>query len=115
MAKEPPKPKLKLSKLRDIGWSLWDPIGLLPQDSKWDEDANRSFADEYDRYLVSAASQLRQGTDPAQVVEYLCQIEIEHMGLGEDPSAYQRALAVVDAISTDDTIWTFSADRKRPD
>jgi len=24
-----PPPEIKLSRLRDIGWSKWDPIGLL--------------------------------------------------------------------------------------
>ncbi|MBB4630217.1 hypothetical protein SAMN04244581_04955, partial [Paracoccus denitrificans] len=46
-------PRIKLSKLRDIGWSLWDPIGLLDPESpagRWDDEANLSFADEYDSY-----------------------------------------------------------------
>ena len=113
MAKISPPPRLKLSRLRDIGWELWDPIGLLNEDSKWDDEANRSFADEYDRYLVSAASQLRRGAGRAQVAEYLCHIETEYMGLSENPDAYQRALEVVEAISADDAIWTLSDDLKR--
>jgi len=115
MAYPSPQPKLKLSRLRDIGWKLWDPIGLLPQDGKWDDEANRSFADEYDRYLVSAASQLRKGASHQQVAEYLCEIEANHMGLGGNPSARLRALAVVEAISADDAIWTYPGEDIGPD
>ena len=32
MATASPQPRIKLSKLRDIGWRLWDPIGLLHED-----------------------------------------------------------------------------------
>ena len=69
MAKVSAHPKLRLSRLRDIGWDLWDPIGLLAPDAKWDDEANISFADEYDSYLVSAASQLRRGASHQQVAE----------------------------------------------
>ena len=115
MAKNSPPPKLKLSRLRDIGWELWDPIGLLYEDSKWDDAANRPFADEYDRYLVSAASQLRSGASHEQIAEYLCEIEAEYMGLGEIPGARQRAMAVVAAISADDSIWTSPDEDQRTD
>lgn len=112
MANLSPQPKLKLSRLRDIGWKLWDPIGLLPQDGKWDDEANSSFADEYDSYLVSAASQLRKGASHQQVAEYPCEIEADHMGLGENPGARRRAMAVVEAISADDAIWTYPGEDK---
>lgn len=106
-----PPPRLKLSKLRDIGWALWDPIGLLGSQGsstgRWDDEANRSFADEYDTYLISAASQLRRGTPREEVVEYLVQIETKHMGLGGSPSTRKRADAVVEAILADAAIWTW--------
>jgi len=38
-------PPLKLSRLRDIGWREWDPIGLLPQGDAW--ESYPEFADEY--------------------------------------------------------------------
>jgi len=99
-----------LSKLRDIGWNLWDPIGLLgssgPFAGKWSDEENQGFADEYDSYLISAASQLRQGEPPNQVVSYLVHIEADYMGLGERPTSRIRAAAVVEAILADDTIWT---------
>lgn len=106
-----PQPRIKLSKLRDIGWSLWDPIGLLSAEGlfpgRWTDEANRSFVDEYDSYLCSAASQIRRGASSDQIVEYLVMIESEHMGLGESPTTQARAEAVVAAIRADETIWTW--------
>ncbi|KRW96554.1 hypothetical protein [Paracoccus sp. MKU1] len=105
-----PHSRIKLSKLRDIGWSLWDPIGLLDPESRpgrWDDEANLSFADEYDSYLVAAASQLRRGTSPDEVVAFLVEIETQYMGMGDNPSARPRAEAVVDAILADEGIWTW--------
>jgi hypothetical protein len=95
--------------LRDIGWELWDPIGLLRSSGqspgKWDDAANRPFANEYDGYLISAASRLRTGTPREEVVEFLVRIEGDHMALGERASTRSRAEAVVDAILADETIW----------
>jgi len=104
-----PQPRIKLSKLRDIGWSLWDPIGLLDprRPGRWDDEANLSFADEYDSYLIAAASQLRRGTPRDEVVAFLVEIETRHMGMADSPSARPRAEAVVDAILADDSIWTW--------
>ncbi len=53
-------PKIKLSRLRDIGWSLWDLIGLLKSGQRWEDDECRPFANEYDAYLLNAAG--RGGT-----------------------------------------------------
>ena len=72
-----PPPKIKLSKLRDIGWSIWDPIGMLAPDQNWNDEDYLQFADEYDNYLIFAASQLRRNTPKEQVVHYLMDIEIE--------------------------------------
>ncbi|MYM57307.1 hypothetical protein [Thalassovita mangrovi] len=117
MTKISPQPRVRLSKLRDIGWELWDPIGLLSSGSirsgKWDDEANRRFADEYDNYLISAASQLRRGIPGAQVVEYLVEIETQHMGLGESPSTRERGEAVVAAILADEKIWIWPDEQER--
>ncbi|ABL68234.1 hypothetical protein [Paracoccus denitrificans] len=105
-----PQPRIKLSKLRDIGWSLWDPIGLLDPESRagrWDDEANLSFADEYDGYLIAAASQLRRGTPRDEVVAFLVDIETRHMAMRDSPSVRLRAEAVVEAILADETIWTW--------
>ena len=112
-----PNPRIKLSKLRDIGWSLWDPIGLLstggPFTGTWTNDANRGFADEYDNYLIAAASQIRRGASSTEVVGYLVQIESEHMGLGVSPTIQARAEAVIAAIMADEAIWTYPDEQGR--
>lgn len=105
MAKVSIPPRVNLSKLRDIGWGLWDPIGLLGNGGhypgKWNDPPNQRFADEYDNYLISAASQLRGGASCEQVVEYLAHIEADYMGLGIRPNTRERAEAVVAAILAD--------------
>lgn len=105
-----PRQKLRLSRLRDIGWSLWDPIGLLQPGQKWDDDECRPFADEYDSYLVQAVGQLRRGVSEAEVATYLIKIESDHMGLGPGRGAKARAEAVVAAIAADDQLWASSAE-----
>jgi hypothetical protein len=42
-----PRPKFKLWRLREIGWRLWDPIGLIGLEGTPD--------DEYDGYLHSGS------------------------------------------------------------
>lgn len=112
-----PHPRIKLSKLRDIGWTLWDPIGLLSSDGpfpgQWSDEADSGFADEYDRYLISAASQLRRGESRSQVVRYLVNVEADHMALGEGPTSQERAEAVVAAILADESIWTWPDEQGR--
>ncbi|OYU40750.1 MAG: hypothetical protein CFE33_01255 [Pseudorhodobacter sp. PARRP1] len=108
-----PQPRLKLSRLRDIGWEIWDPIGLLLAGSKWSDDANKPFADEYDRYMTSAASQLRQGAPLEIVIDYLVKIEAQHMGMGEGPTTKKRAEAVVSAVLADQEIWTWPDEQGR--
>jgi hypothetical protein len=102
-----PPPKVKLSRLRDIGWSIWDPIGLMGSGQKWDDEDCKPFADEYDSYLIQAAGQLRRGIVDVDVAEYLVQIEADHMGLGSGHGALERALLVVAAIHADKEIWTY--------
>ena len=86
---------------------MWDPIGLKGRFSgDLSEEANLRIADEYDTYLISAASHLRRGEPREQVVSYLVYIESEHMGLGEGPTSLERAEAVVAAIFADQSIWT---------
>ncbi len=100
--------KIRLSHLRNIGWSLWDPIGLMGPGQKWDDDDCQAFADEYDSYLLQAAGQLRKGTPEAEVAAYLTDIEAERMGLGLRPDALTRANSVVAAILADDQLWVCS-------
>jgi hypothetical protein len=72
---------LKLSRLRDIGWTEWDPIGLLPKGHSWENYPE--FADEYDRYLLEAASRLRRDWSISDATNYLVWAASEHMGLGK--------------------------------
>lgn len=112
-----PQPRVKLSKLRDIGWVLWDPIGLLgPPGSPfgvWSEEDHLSFADEYDRYLVSAASQIRRGEADEIVAAYLQDVEMNHMGLGRGRDTWKRAVAVVKAIRSEKDLWTWPDEQGR--
>ena len=96
-------PKFQLSKLREIAWSLWDPIGLLTHDSDW---ASTGFADEYDTYLVRVAGMLRNGESSDDAVAYLIEIETDHMGLSKAPGSRKRAERVVEAINSDQSIWS---------
>ena len=119
MTKISPQPRVKLSRLRDIGWALWDPICLLDSSEhtsgKWYDEANKAFADEYDSYLISAATQLRSGASQEAVVEYLFQIETQHMELDARRDTRTRAEAVVNAILADELIWTFPDEQGRFD
>ncbi|WP_145635238.1 hypothetical protein [Rhizobium sp. ERR 1071] len=94
-------PTIKLSRLRDIGWSLWDPIGLLKPGQRWEDEECRSFADEYDTYLLNAAEQLRRGVATSTVIAYLVDIEANYMGLGQRPDTHERANSLVGAINAD--------------
>lgn len=91
MPSMPTPPKVKLSHLRDIGWTFWDPIGLLGFGQRWDDADAQSFADEYDRYLVVTAGMLRRGAVDQDAVDYLVGIEINHMGLPDRPDVYNLA------------------------
>lgn len=85
------RPKFKLSRLREIGWSRWDPIGLNGLDDTPD--------DEYDGYLLQAAGMLWNGADEEEVVRYLVGIETDHMGLEDVPGIRERARETVGALS----------------
>lgn len=93
----PDQKPLELSKLREIGWSAWDPIGLLVPGADW---RNEPFADEYDSYLIEAASGLRNGWPVDKAVGYLLSIARDHMGLTEvfRPAAEATAKAIADYL-----------------
>jgi hypothetical protein len=89
-------PKLELSRLRQIGWDEWDPIGIRSiNDQSWRGPA----ADEYDQYLLHAASLLLGGAGKKRVVEYLDMIASEHMVLGRTEAGRIAAVRTVDAIA----------------
>lgn len=84
-------PKLQLSRLREIGWSKWDPIGVGGPDHGWPED-------EYDSYLLQAAGQIWHGATDDVVADFLVKIETERMALTAAPGIHARALDVVKTI-----------------
>jgi hypothetical protein len=90
-----PQPAVKLSVLRDIGWREWDPIGLLPVDGGWPAS---SAANEYDRYLLHAAARLQSGEAEAALIDYLVDIETQHMALRPSDSTRRRAAATIVAL-----------------
>lgn len=84
-------PTFELSRLRQIGWDRWDPIGLGAFEGNGD--------DEYDSYLLQAAGRLWNGSGEADVADYLVNIETEYMGLTDGPGIRPRACEVVKALS----------------
>lgn len=87
-------PKLRLRRLREIGWKFWDPIGLEGHPG-----------DEYDTYLMRAAGMLRHDDGIAAAVNYLVKIESEHIGMGVGPTTQSRATATIAAMEADDQLW----------
>ena len=92
------KTEIKLSRLREIGWALWDPIGLRKiSGGEWQEGG--ACADEYDSYLLQVVGKLRSGMSPDDAAAYLEEIETDYMGLGRSVTTGNRAKATVAAIN----------------
>lgn len=90
--------KIKLSRLREIGWALWDPIGLRNfSGDDWKDGG--PCADEYDGYLLQVVSRLRRGEPTSAVVAYLEQVEADRMGLAVNEATRTAATATVTAIA----------------
>ncbi len=91
-------PIVQLSRLREIGWSLWDPIGLRQvSGDEWRDGG--ACADEYDSYLLQVVSRLRRGETHAAIAAYLEDMETVRMGLNRAFDIGERAGATVAAIS----------------
>jgi hypothetical protein len=90
--------KVNLTRLRDIGWEHWDPIGLVGIDG--------DIADEYDSYLLKAASMIRSGEPDDAVIGYLLRTETETIGIDTREDAPSRAKATVEAIRADKKLWS---------
>jgi hypothetical protein len=69
--------QVQLSKLREIGWTEWDPIGLKAIEPDWETHV----IDEYDRYLLHVASMLKNGQSTDAAAKYLLSIAQDYMGL----------------------------------
>jgi hypothetical protein len=85
------RPTFDLSRLREIAWAKWDPIGVGRLEEGW-------TADEYDIYLLNAAGQLWNGHSDDEVAAYLVKAETEDMGLAAAPGIRSRARDVAQAI-----------------
>ncbi|MCA3692553.1 hypothetical protein [Aquidulcibacter sp.] len=96
------QPKIRLSRLRDIGWRFWDPIGLAGAEGAWEDSA---AADEYDGYLLTVAAMIKRGESNDSAVKHLIWAESEHMGLGLRIDTQARADATIAAIHADDQLW----------
>lgn len=92
----PLPPPVKLSILRDIGWTEWDPIGLKAIEGGWE---GSDAADEYDDYLLHVAVRLQLGEPDVDLIDYLVGVEMEHMGLSPNPTTRPRAVTTVRAIN----------------
>ncbi|MEP9402583.1 MULTISPECIES: hypothetical protein [Sphingomonadaceae] len=89
-------PKIQLSRLREIGWKFWDPIGLAHNGSSPDEGC----ADEYDRYLLHVVSTISRGGSKGEATAYLTGIASEHMGMSvvDADAAAATAQAIADYL-----------------
>jgi hypothetical protein len=96
------RPKLRLSRLRDIGWRWWDPIGLNHIEGGWE---NSRAANEYDSYLIEAAVLVSRDADN-EAVARLVWGESEHMGMGVRDDTYERARRTVAAMRSDPDLWS---------
>lgn len=98
-------PNVDFDRLREIGWSLWDPIGLLGLTGGWRDEP---YEDEYDRYLYNAAQMLKNNCDVDDVADYLFLIQSQYMQMG--PKEINKAIRaklvdVAMAISEDPLVW----------
>jgi hypothetical protein len=91
-------PKIQLSRLREIGWKLWDPIGLADERGVPDDGC----ADEYDRYLLHVVSLLCRGGSKHEAASYLTAIASEHIGLSvvDANAAAVTSQAIADYLNT---------------
>ncbi len=81
--------------LREIGWALWDPIGL----ADFVDAKGNGPADEYDSYLIHVVSLICQNRSQQEAVDYLKIIEAEHIGLGNQHDSDKRSSQTVTAIA----------------
>lgn len=88
-------PKIELVQLREIGWSEWDPISLQEIDPDWRSNGGE---DEYDSYLLHVSSLVQNRRSEAEAIQYLVEIEHNHMGMELSTTTHSRAVATVRAI-----------------
>ena len=84
------RPAVKLSALREIGWTCWDPIGIFDMVGS---GFNEGPADEYDSYLMVAFGMTQSGKPIDEVASYLTEIASVHMGLSNVGGTAEHATA----------------------
>jgi hypothetical protein len=86
-----------LRSLRDIGWEVWDPIGINELPGRPD--------DEYDRYLIRAWQMAQVGDDPFKIAAYLRMISRDSMALSvsdvRDEGAANAAQRICGLLNAD--------------
>jgi hypothetical protein len=86
---------IDLERLREIGWTEWDPIEVLKYRDTW---VGQPFENEYDHYLIHVADRILVGDDDATLVAYLVAIERDDMYDSSAEVSPERAAATVIAI-----------------
>jgi hypothetical protein len=86
---------LDLNRLREIGFSKWDPVELMRNRETW---VGTKFQNEYDHYMIHVADRLIVGDNEAELVAYLVEVERDQIGLGTADCSKTRAAATVAAI-----------------
>ena len=80
-----------------MGGHFGTPIGLRElSDGDWQDGA--ACADEYDCYLLQVVGRLRRGDPNDEIIAYLEDIEVGHIGLARTLTTGARATATVEAI-----------------
>ena len=86
-------PTIQLSRLRTIGWTHWDPIGLADKTGVSLDEC----ADEYDSYLLHVVEIICDRKSLDEAASYLTWVASEQMGLpkqdGEAAMMTARAIA----------------------
>ena len=93
--------RIRLSRLRDIGWRCWDPIGLGAS-GDWEKSV---AGGEYDDHLLKVARMVRHNESDEACAQYLVWAESEKLRLGARADARSRADATIAAIRGDDQLW----------
>jgi hypothetical protein len=89
---------INLSRLRDIGWTLWDPMAVRPPAGLWPDDGE----DQYDSFLVHASTMMNHGRSRQDAALYLIQIASILLGRADVDrvAAATTANAIADYLQT---------------
>jgi hypothetical protein len=92
MTKEKPD---NINALRELGWSLWDPIEILVTKTTW---RGTAFEDEYDTYLIEMQNMARRGLQVEELTNYAINIVDEWMELGRNDEVEARSRNLAQAV-----------------